>query len=87
MKYICCGIDRAEKPPEMTEEQQQVMLDECSESDDCAPTDTLRREKVFNRRKPTSPYIGRTARSQSPTVPTSRPGSSSAALWCSRRET
>jgi hypothetical protein len=34
MKYICLGYIEPEKLPEMTEEQQQAMLDECFEYDD-----------------------------------------------------
>jgi hypothetical protein len=34
MKYICLGNIEPGKLPEMTEEQQQAMLDECFEYDD-----------------------------------------------------
>ena len=34
MKYICLGYIEPGKLPEMTEEQQQAMLDECFEYDD-----------------------------------------------------
>jgi hypothetical protein len=88
MKYICLGYIEPGKLPEMTEGQQQAMLDECFEYDDhlrangylaagegLPPPETALTQYWKN---------GKVATTDGPTP---RPRSSSAAFWCSRRET